>query len=109
MPDAISQKKVTAGPETGHCPAERLLKALSGKWKPQIFRLAMVSPVRFNGLLRSLEGANRQSVATALKELEEDGLLHKTVIRQKPLHIEYTLSEKGRETVPIFQGLENLL
>jgi DNA-binding HxlR family transcriptional regulator len=90
------------------CPAEQLLKMLSGKWKPQIFRLALGGPLRFNALLRSLEGANKQSVATALKELEADGLLTKIMIRQKPLHIEYTLSEKGRAVVSVFLQLEQL-
>lgn len=90
------------------CPAETLLKALSGKWKPQIFRQALDGSVRFNSLLRELKGSNRQGLATALKELEEQGLLDKVVVTQKPLHIEYNLSEKGRTFIPVFMTLENL-
>lgn len=90
------------------CPAEGLLKMLSGKWKPQIFRLAVEAPLRFNKLLRQIEGSNKQSVAVALKELEEQGLLEKTIIKQKPLHIEYNLSEKGRSLIPVFRQLEVL-
>ncbi|WP_199327688.1 winged helix-turn-helix transcriptional regulator [Dysgonomonas sp. HGC4] len=37
------------------CPAEMLVKMLSGKWKLQILRLAFLEPVRFNSLLRELE------------------------------------------------------
>jgi DNA-binding HxlR family transcriptional regulator len=88
------------------CPAEGLLKQLSGKWKPQIFRFALEGPVRFNTLLRDLQGANKQSVATALKEMQESGLLDKNTIALKPLHIEYTLSEKGKSLVPVFRQLE---
>jgi DNA-binding HxlR family transcriptional regulator len=88
------------------CPAEALLKQLSGKWKPQIFLLAVSAPVRFNSLLRELAGASKQSVAVALRELEENGLLDKHTIKQKPLHIEYTLSEKGLALVPVFKQLE---
>ena len=90
------------------CPAEQLLKQLSGKWKPQIFRLALSEPVRFNTLLRQLEGSSKQSIATALKELEEQELLDRTVVKLKPLHIEYVLSEKGKSLIPIFLQLENL-
>lgn len=90
------------------CPAEGLLKMLSGKWKPQIFRLAVEAPLRFNNLLRQIEGSNKQSIAVALKELEEQGLLDKTIIKQKPLHIEYNLSEKGRSLIPVFRQLEVL-
>lgn len=91
-----------------NCPAEGLLKMLSGKWKPQIFRLALNGALRFNTLLRQLEGSNKQSVATALRELEEQGILEKVVVKQKPLHIEYYLSEKGKALVPVFLQLESL-
>lgn len=91
------------------CPAQRLLKMLSGKWKAEIFRLAVESPLRFNSLLRQINGSNKQSLATALKELEEDGLLEKTTIKLKPLHIEYNLTEKGNALIPVFLQLESIL
>jgi DNA-binding HxlR family transcriptional regulator len=90
------------------CPAEGLLKMLSGKWKPQIFRIALDGPIRFSSLLRQIEGSNKQSIAVALRELEEQGLLDKNVVQLKPLHIEYSLSEKGRSLIPVFRQLENL-
>ncbi|AQX05642.1 helix-turn-helix transcriptional regulator [Elizabethkingia meningoseptica] len=90
------------------CPAEEVLKLLSGKWKPQIFRLAAEGSLRFSNLLRQIEGSNKQSIATALKELEAEGLLIKNVIKLKPLHIEYTLSERGKLMLPVFQQLEKL-
>ena len=91
------------------CPAEGPLKLLSGKWKPQIFRIALDGPVRFNSLLRQIARSNKQSIAVALKELEEQGLLEKKVVKLKPLHIEYILSEKGKSLIPVFRQLENLL
>lgn len=90
------------------CPAQGLLKLLSGKWKPEIFRLAVESPIRFSGLLRQIEGANKQSLAVALKELEEVHLLEKVTVQQKPLHIEYYLTEKGKALIPVFQQLERI-
>ena len=94
--------------ETETCPAQGLLKMLSGKWKPEIFRLATEAPLRFNSLLRQLPEANKQSVSVALKELEEVGLLEKVTIKQKPLHIEYYLTHKGKALVAVFQQLEGL-
>ena len=95
--------------EPSQCPAETLLKQLSGKWKPQIFRMALREPVRFNSLLRHLQGSSKQAIAMALKEMEEQDLLTKTVIKLKPLHIEYTLSEKGKSLVTVFMQLEQLV
>ena len=98
----------TSSDAQNQCPAESLLKQLSGKWKPQIFRIALTEPVRFNSLLRQMEGSSKQAIAVALKEMEEQDLLEKTIIKLKPLHIEYTLSEKGKSLIPVFEQLEHL-
>lgn len=108
----MSQEKMTTKNSTDSpeiCPAQKFLKLLSGKLKPEIFCLAIKSSLRFNSLLREIKGSNKQSLAVALKELEETDLLEKVVITQKPLHIEYYLTEKGKSLIPVFQQLENLL
>ena len=102
----MTTKKISDNSEI--CPAQALLKLLSGKWKPEIFRLALDGPLRFSGILRQIEGSNKQSLSVALKELEEAGLLQKTVIQEKPLHIEYNLTENGKSLIPVFQQLEGL-
>ncbi|MFP9112708.1 winged helix-turn-helix transcriptional regulator [Flavobacterium sp. RHBU_3] len=89
-----------------NCPVEELLKQLAGKWKMQIFSLALHENVRFNSLLREINGASKQSIATALREMEESGLLEKIVVSQKPLHIEYTLTEKSKSLAPVIKQLE---
>ena len=91
------------------CPVEGLLKMLSGKYKMQMFKLALDGPLRFNALLRDIEGSNKQTLSLALKELEEQGLLIRTIIKQKPLHVEYILSEKGQTLIPVFRQLETVL
>jgi len=90
------------------CPAQAVLRQLSGKWKLQIFRLAVDGPLRFNTLLRQIEGIQKQTLSVALKELEDAGLLQKVVVKEKPLHIEYHLTDQGKTLIPIFQQLEHL-
>ena len=102
----MTTKKEVIDNET--CPAQGLLKLLSGKWKPEIFRLAVETPLRFSSLLRQIEGSNKQTLSVALRELEEVGLLKKVIIQQKPLHIEHSLTEKGKSLIPIFRQLESL-
>ena len=101
----MTTKKEIINNET--CPAQALLKLLSGKWKPEIFRLAVDSPLRFSSLLRQIEGSNKQTLSVALKELEEVGFLQKVVIKEKPLHIEYYLTENAKALIPVFQQLES--
>ncbi|MBL7761452.1 MAG: helix-turn-helix transcriptional regulator [Sediminibacterium sp.] len=98
----------TNAAEKETCPAQSLLKLLSGKWKPEIFRLAADGPLRFSQLLRTIEGANKQSLSVALRELEEVGLLQKLVIREKPLHIEYHITETGQQLIAVLRQLENI-
>ncbi|UYQ95691.1 helix-turn-helix transcriptional regulator [Chitinophaga horti] len=102
----MTTKKTNEQAET--CPAQGLLKMLAGKWKPEIFRLAVGGPLRFSSLLRDIEGANKQSLSLALNELEESGLLNREVVREKPLHVAYHLTDKGKLLVPVFQQLEGL-
>jgi DNA-binding HxlR family transcriptional regulator len=90
------------------CPVQGLVRMLSARWCMEIFRKAVDGPIRFNSLLREFPGSNRQSLASALKSLEEQGIVGRKVIRLKPLHVEYELCEKGRELVPIFRQLEQL-
>jgi len=92
----------------GICPVQKLIKLFSGKFKPEVFLLATKSTLRFNVLLREIKGANKQSLAIALKDLTEAELLERIVVKKKPLHIEYCLTEKGRSFIPIFKQLENL-
>jgi len=105
---AISQEKLTTSEQGPDCPAERLLRSVSGKWKPNILVLATQGPVRFSELLRALPGSNKQSITAALRELESDGLLLRVVIRPKPLHVEYTLTALGEQMVPLLKGMEHL-
>jgi DNA-binding HxlR family transcriptional regulator len=90
------------------CPAQGLLKLLAGKWKPEIFRLATEEPLRFSALLRQIKGSNKQTLSVALREMEEVNLLEKVVIKQKPLHIAYYLTERGKALIPVFKQLEGL-
>jgi DNA-binding HxlR family transcriptional regulator len=90
------------------CPSEQLLKLLAGKWKPCIFRYASYGPVRFNELLRLLPDSSKQSITVALRDMEKSGILERKVIKEKPLHVEYHLTDTGRMFIPVFKMLEDM-
>ncbi len=102
----MTNKNTTEQNET--CPAQSLLKMLSGKWKPEIFKLSVSGPLRFSTLLKSLPDANKQSLSTALRELEDVGLFNRVVIKEKPLHVEYYLTDIGKSMITVFEQLDNL-
>ncbi|WP_254412277.1 winged helix-turn-helix transcriptional regulator [Dyadobacter diqingensis] len=91
-----------------NCPKEFLLKMLTGKWKPCIFRYATQGPVRFGQIMKLLPEASKQALTVALREMEESGILDRKVIKEKPLHVEYTLTDLGLEFIPIFKAIDEL-
>lgn len=91
------------------CPASQLLKSLSGKWKPELFRLSLTSNLRFSTLLHQLPQASKQSISAALRDLQADGLLDRIVLQEKPLHVEYQLTDKGKSLAPALTQIENLV
>lgn len=99
------QGKLTTS-EVPDCPAEQALRSISGKWKPRILRAAADAPVRFGQLLRDIPESNKQALTNALRELEADGLLDRTVVKRKPLHVEYTLTDQGRTIVGLLRAME---
>jgi DNA-binding HxlR family transcriptional regulator len=40
-----------------------------------------------------------------LKELESKGLVDRTVIPSSPVQVEYSLTEKGRQLIPLMKGI----
>ncbi|MBL7682157.1 MAG: helix-turn-helix transcriptional regulator [Flavipsychrobacter sp.] len=91
------------------CPGQEVLNVLTTKWVPNIFRMVERGPVRFSELLKEISGANKQSISVALHKLEDFGLIEKKVIKQKPLHIEYNLSENGRSVIDVFKAIPRSL
>ncbi len=59
--------------------------------------LLLDNTLRFSDLLRSMEGISPKTLSLRLKELEEKGIVERTVYPEVPPRVEYTLTEKGRE------------
>lgn len=90
------------------CPGEPTLRVLTVKWAPQILRHTMDGSVRFSGLLKAMPQANKQSVSIALDKLEENGFIERTIVKQKPLHIEYNITERGQSVIQVFKTISLL-
>ena len=85
-----------------NCPLSMSLAVIGGKWKPLIVYYLDKSPKRFGQLDVSIEGISRKVLTTQLTELVEDGLVVRTSYPESPPRVEYSLTEKGNELIPIF-------
>ena len=92
--------------ENGNCPVTPVSQMLQGKWKLQIlYELCIQSPLRFGQLKKLLHPITNTMLTNALKELEADGLVHRQQFNEIPPHVEYTLTTKGQDLLPVFYAI----
>lgn len=85
------------------CPVKKLLSIFSGKWHIRIiFELTKVESVRFGELKKRIGSITNTMLANTLKELDEQGIIIRKQFNEIPPHVEYSLSESGKELYPIF-------
>lgn len=77
------------------CPTRQALDRISDKWTALIVGRLEQRPHRFNELQRSIEGVSHKVLTQALRSLEADGLIKRTVLSQKPITVEYSLTSLG--------------
>ncbi len=87
------------------CPLTAAIKVVGGKWKPIIILNLRRSPKRFGQLDHSIPGASRKVLSAQLSEMVNDGLITRHSYQESPPRVEYRLTDKGRELVPVFEGL----
>ncbi|WP_340022936.1 helix-turn-helix domain-containing protein [Paenibacillus sp. FSL K6-1096] len=85
------------------CPVEFTLDVIGGKWKGVLLYHMMDSPVRFNEFRRICPGITQRMLTLQLRELEEDGVVHREVYHQVPPKVEYSLTDFGRTLIPIIR------
>ena len=81
------------------CPTRQVLGRLADKWALLILDRLQREPVRFNQLRRDIEGISQKVLSQALKKLERDGLLSRTVFATVPVTVEYALTPLGQSLV----------
>lgn len=84
-----------------HCPVERTIEVVGGRWKPLILHHLRVETLRFNELRRRIPSVTQRMLTQHLRELERDEVVSRTVRGVVPPHVEYALTEKGRGLVPV--------
>ncbi len=87
------------------CPIQFVLDLLSGKWSIPIVRTLLDRTCRTNELMEALPGISSKILTQRLRVLEEHGLVRRQVYPEVPPHVEYSLTAKGREVVPLMDTM----
>lgn len=82
------------------------VKIIGDKWSPLIINYIRDNPKRF-GQLQSETGVNPRTLSSRLIQLEESGIINKKVFSEVPPKSEYSLTDKGRNLLPILTAMED--
>jgi len=101
----MRSKANPSGPAPQECPLTTSLKLLAGAWTPQILWYLKVEPRRFGDLKRDLGKVSAKVLTTRLRELENRGVVTRTVKPTSPPTVEYALSDLGKRLNPILDSI----
>ncbi|WP_153796242.1 winged helix-turn-helix transcriptional regulator [Foetidibacter luteolus] len=92
-------------PLTIDCGLHLTKEVLNGKWKPALLNAISLGIKRPSQIVRLLPGATRRVLHVQLKELEDHGMVEKTIYAQLPPKVEYSLTEIGWSLMPIIDAM----
>ena len=88
------------------CPVETTLTLIGDKWKVLILRDLLPGKKRFSELKRSVGGVSQQVLTAQLRDMEQNGLLTRTVYPEVPPRVEYALTPLGHSLKPILDAMQ---
>ncbi|MCC8048108.1 MAG: helix-turn-helix transcriptional regulator [Oscillospiraceae bacterium] len=95
----------TPAKELPACPVETTLTLISDKWKVLILRDLMPGTKRFGELKKSIGHVSQKVLTAQLRQMEQSGLVIRTVFPEVPPHVEYTLTDLGYSLKPILDAM----
>lgn len=94
-----------ASDERTRCAVESVVGVIGGRWKCVVLFHLRGGKKRFGELRRLLPNVTQRMLTLTLRELEEDGLVERTVYAQVPPRVDYALTAWGRSLEPIIVAM----
>ncbi|WP_282036881.1 winged helix-turn-helix transcriptional regulator [Saccharicrinis aurantiacus] len=91
--------------EKSYCPIDTFINVIKGKRKATIILHLFQGDKRYGELVKLLTDISERMLTKQLKELEEDGLIIRTVFPQVPPKVVYSLSDMGKEIHPTLKSM----
>ncbi|MGC7872900.1 winged helix-turn-helix transcriptional regulator [Desulfosporosinus sp. SYSU MS00001] len=89
------------------CPKfESAFELIGKRWTGLIIRVLQTGPKRFKDLTEIIPNVSGKVLTERLKELESEGIICREVYPEMPVRIEYSLSTKGEDLIPVFNELQ---
>ncbi|SEP28482.1 transcriptional regulator, HxlR family [Halogranum amylolyticum] len=76
------------------------------KWHPVIVhRLLEHGPLGFNALKEKIGKVSSTVLSNSLDDLEENGLVNRDIVNEKPFRVSYSLTEQGEQLAPVIEAM----
>ena len=95
----------TAQNRTEACPIEELMDILGGRWKVFILWELIQKPRRSSELRKSIPPITQKVFVEQLRDLEECGLVKRTVFPSVPPRVEYEATALGQSLREILKNM----
>jgi len=100
------RERPTYTPTSAARGVEEILSMLNGRWKLVIlFHLFGGKVLRFSELERAIPDISQKMLAQQLRQLEDDGIVRRTVYPEVPPKVEYAMTEWGQSLCPALDEL----
>ena len=90
---------------TYYCPIDAALDIFGGKYKTIILYNLLKKTLRYSEIKRLVPQATPKMLTQQLRELEEDGVICRTVYPVVPPKTEYSMTEYGRTLEPVLRAM----
>lgn len=87
------------------CPMSKCMGLLGGRWTPELLWALSEGARRFSELRRDLPYISAKVITSRLRDLEQRGVLTRTVMPTSPPTVEYELTLLGRELLPAIRAI----
>lgn len=81
------------------------MEIIGSKWTALILRDLAGGSKRFGELEKSVGDINPRTLSRRLDDLEQHGIITKTSFAEVPPRVEYTLTDKGKDLVPVLRQM----
>jgi DNA-binding HxlR family transcriptional regulator len=105
MPQKRPTPPAKRHPYAQWAPDARALDLVGDKWTLLIVRDLIAGPRRFVELQRVLPGISTEQLRSRLNRMVADGLLTRQRYREVPPRVDYELTERARDLVPVLAAL----
>ncbi len=88
------------------CPRyQRAVEIVGRRWSGAILRAMLGGASRFGEIQEAIPDLSNRMPSERLREFEAEGIVERVVVLERPVRVEYRLSEKGRSLNDVVEAL----